>query len=197
MLNSNILSLHTVTPHEIPVGHDEKGYRHVVGVEYAGRAVWLPGDHERATRSDFEIPKGDLGVNVLDYVKVHYGPEARGRYRNCHLGAAAMTGIVVEKEYQAASAASGIVRDGEPVADLAVGQWGAIGGQWGPIGDREWGAYHSMVGIAPGLALQTDRQNGLFSLVDTAQHVEHYRQAHDPTVALYAVQASRHLTKPQ
>jgi hypothetical protein len=173
------LILHTIEPDVVPEGYIEGGYRPVVGLEVANKKLWLPGDHGETNAEEFTVP-ANLANRAADYVEKHYiDEETRSLYRNCHLGAAAMTGAGYLKWYDALGLASQVISRGVKAHDLAIGQWGAIG-------EPAMGAYHSMVGVKPGFALQTDGQNGPLSVVSHDANLAYYRANHGSDMGLYA-----------
>jgi hypothetical protein len=175
------LVLHTAVPPELPPGYEPGSYRNVVGLEVRGRSLWLPSDHDVATSEEYEVP-AELAHRAIDYAERHYiGRDAAEVFRNCHVGAAAMTGAGVLRWVEATMLASEIVRTGDDVSDLKVGQWGVFGYRTPKI----WPA-HSVVGIGPGFGLQTDRVNGPLSVVRHSANVADYRGILGPDVALYA-----------
>jgi hypothetical protein len=175
------LVLHTVTPPELPPGYEPGSYRNVVGLEVTGRSLWLPSDQDVVAREEYEVPV-ELAHRAIDYAESHYdGRGAENEYRNCHVGAAAMTGAGVLTWIQACLLACETITGGEVVSDLGVGQWGVIG-QRDP---NTWPA-HSTVGISPGFGLQTDRVKGPLSVVRHSANVADYRGILGPDVALYA-----------
>jgi|GEM_PF-2789505 len=174
---------YTVTPPETPPAYEEGTYRHIVGVEHGSKAVWLPGaDRAAATKHDADVPEGMAG-NTLDYFDKHYvqNPDL---YRNCRIGAADMTGAGYLDWIDALDIANTIMIKGvELEGDLPVGAHGVMGTfiEDDPIAD------HSVVGLAPGLGIQTDGENGAFSLVSHSHNLAHYQNGATnlPDVKMY------------
>jgi len=176
------LILHTVTPESVPEGYTEGGYRTVVGLEVARKQLWLPGEHGDSEAEEFIVPAA-MADTAAEYVEKHYvGEEAEHLYRNCHLGAAAITGAGFIKWHEALGLANDIVSRGATATDLAVGQWGAIG----ETGDIVARAHHSLVGIKPGLALQTDGENGPLSVVAHTANMAYHRANYGHDVEIFA-----------
>ena len=179
---SETLVLHTVTPDELPEGYVAGEYRTVAGLEVAEKELWLPGDHGAIESEVYEVPAA-LARNTIAYVERHYtGEDADSLFRNCHIGAAAMTGAGFLDWVDAVVLANGIIAQGRKVTDLEVGQWGAIGRD---IEDYP-SAYHSMVGLAPGLGLQTDDIGGPLSVVAHDSNRAHHKALYGPKLELHA-----------
>ena len=179
------MTLYTTTPRDIPDAYKDGGvYRHIVGVEHAGKAVWLPNiDRAAAEKHDAEVPEG-MAANTLDYFDKYYLQEP-DRYRNCRIGAAAITGAGYLDWIDALDIANDIMTRGQELeGDLPVGAHGVIGALMDEVGPL---ASHSVVGVAPGLGIQTDGENGAFSLVSHPHNVAHYKKldAALPNVKMY------------
>jgi hypothetical protein len=167
------LTIHTVEPttSDYPTGT----YHTVVGVEHNNTQLWLPGDREQSAAEVFRVPP-DFARNILRYMREYYLNPEDQKYRNCHIGAAEMTGVTSEP----CASANDIANHGNVVADLAVGQQGVLA-------DLAIGAYHSMVGIAPGRAIQTDCVGGPMSVVTHPANLEYYKTIENiPAIGLYA-----------
>ena len=163
------ITLHTTTPDEIPDAFKNGTYRHIVGVG----DLWLPeATRHSTTTQNFLVPKG-MKDRVADYFDKYYIQEP-DLQRNCHIGAAAISGAGFLKWADATELAKSIVRDehSNDRTELAPGIHGVIGelieGE-SPI------VYHSMVGIAPGIGIQTDSLYGPLSLASHPHNLALYK----------------------
>lgn len=174
---SEQIALHTIQPTEMPASYVYGTYRTIVGVGHQGRSLWLPNVRiEEARQESFRVP-ADMADNIARYFEKYYLREPDA-YRNCHIGAAAMTGVGELDWVDALAHANSIMMRGGIISGdkLPVGAQGIIG----EIYDvDEPVAYHSLVGIAPGLGVQTDRENGPFSLVSHDDNLNRYQAAED------------------
>ncbi|HKU18025.1 MAG TPA: hypothetical protein VJP80_02015 [Candidatus Saccharimonadales bacterium] len=161
-------------------------YRQIDGISFPETTLWIPeyaGDDtaETATPLTYEVTD-DMAAGIASYVELYYRqhPEA---YRNCHIGMAAMTGEGAPEQIDALAIAHQIIHRGEPVTDLPIGGRGVIGYM---VGDEAL-AYHSVVGITPGIGIQTDTEtHGALSLVSHQANLELYRRVYHPDMQLYA-----------
>jgi hypothetical protein len=174
------LVLHTTDTQPAPDRYAAGSYRTVVGLEVAENKLWLPGDHGEATQEVYEVPQ-NLAQRAIEYAERHYADEAAEQlYRNCHIGAAAITGAGHLGWVDAVDLANRVVFRGNQTPDLTIGQWGAIG-------DKAIGAYHSMVGIAPGIALQTDSVGGPLSVIKHEANLNYYKSEYGSEQEMFAL----------
>ncbi|HSX33036.1 MAG TPA: hypothetical protein VLF91_01730 [Candidatus Saccharimonadales bacterium] len=151
-------------------------YRHIIGVGDGERTIWIPGYDPKQAREDvFRVIPG-MTDNVARYFEEYH---VGNLPRTCHIGAAAMTGAGFLTMNEALDYAADIIRRGQVMAelDLPVGAHGVIGA-WV---DKDTGlvrATHSVVGVAPGLGIQTDDLNAGFSLVSHPHNLVRYQNQH-------------------
>lgn len=182
--------------------HIPRSVRRVVGVEFEHKSSFLPDvDASSPSPEQFKVP-GDFASRIFEYFRFFY-VENPYLVRNCHIGAAAMTGARVELSWvstygRATEAVEGGVILNNP-DELKVGQWGVIGEvlKDGPLefysGEDEdegygegqicWEAqpgpgpepHHSLVGLEKGLAIQTESMGGPFIIAPVDYTLNHYR----------------------
>lgn len=126
MSNSEILTLYT-TPGKYGNMYDLPTYRQVVALEYQSRLHSMPGLHRLVpTAERFTLPS-ERPANIANYFAEHYQNNT-GAFRNCHLGAAAMTNAdVILDDWNLSQAARNLVLNGRRTDDLRAGEWGVIG----------------------------------------------------------------------
>lgn len=173
-----VLHTKTVRPEYFPRRYAGGIYRHIVGVGDGSRTIWLPDvDQDRVRQDAFPVPPG-MPKNVMDYLQRYY---VEGRYsldRTCHVGATAITGAGFLEGEDALELAADVIRRGG-VIDLG-GLPADAHGVIGAILDHDKiFAVHSLVGVAPGLAIQTDGINEPFSLVSVPHAFDHYQHRYE------------------
>lgn len=173
---SEQLLLHTMQP-EQRRPDQAPPYRNIVGI---GEVV-LPGldgqvDTERLLTSS------QLAQGIRRCFERYMRTERT--YRNCHLGAAAITGVECDTWINALDIAGEQILDGEVTEQLPEGAHGVIGF----IIDGEELALHSLVGLNPqeGTAVQIDSENGPMSIADVDATVKAYKKEHGTGVRLFA-----------
>ena len=157
-------------------------YAHVVGVTIDEKRVWLPAVGESRTLPiTLSLPEA-LAENTQEYFAKYY-VEQPDRYRNCHIGMAAIKSALDLDWVDALDEANRVILEGQKIrpAELAIGRVGVIGGMQAD----EALAFHSLVGVAPGLGLQTDSERGPLSLLSHAHNVAYYRAHHFKDAGLY------------
>lgn len=186
MSRQSELELYTTrTPEESPHSYRRGTYRRILGLAHADTNLWLPGaDEARLQQEVFELPN-DMIDRVMGYAESYYIQEPQ-KYRNCHVGAAAIAGAGYLERIDALAVAIGVIYQGEQVEDLPTGVHGVIGDRM----DDEVFAFHSLVGIAPGLGIQTDWERGSLGLVSHKQNLRHYKKAQGWHLPLYSTQTT-------
>jgi hypothetical protein len=167
------LTLYTVTANPAPREYEGGIYEVIVGVEHDGVQQRLTDTDTKATQTRaFDLPV-KMGANTLHYFEEYYIDNPT-RYRNCHIGAAAIVGAGHLEWVDALAIANDIMERGRQVdaEDVVVGSHGVIGVMLG----EEPLAIHSVIGIAPGLAIQTTNENGDFTLASHPHNFAHYRR---------------------
>ena len=172
------ITFHTATPESTPAEYVGGVFRDVVGIEQGNQALWLPGAASTQIEPmTFNLPRA-MGANVMAYFKQCYirNPTV---YRNCYIGAVAITSGEIVGWADAKQRADHIVYAGEDmeVVTLGVGAHGAYGNRRSRVG-----AFHSVVGLTTELALQTFNEYApalnMFAPLNIASHVHnlaHYR----------------------
>jgi hypothetical protein len=180
-LSREKITLHTTTPNIIPNEFNNGIYRHILGVD----DLWLPeANIYKTTPQIFSVPEG-MKDRIAGYFEKYYIQEP-DLLRNCHIGAAAISGAGYLKWAEATYLAESIIKEkhsGDGTS-LALGTQGVIGEY---IDDASPIAYHSVVGIAPGLGIQTDNQYGPLSVVSHQHNLDHYRAEVAADSKLYSI----------
>lgn len=157
-------------------------YAHITGMTVKTKHVHIPSVGESRTLPiSLSLPEG-LAENAQEYFTKYY-IEQPDKYRNCHIGAAAIKNALDLDWVDALGEANEVMLKGRRIrpAELAIGRIGVIGG-WH---SGEAFAFHSLVGVAPGLGLQTDSERGPLSLLSHEHNVAYYRTRQFEGMDLY------------
>lgn len=183
MPNISPVTFHTVAPERVPPEFAGGVFLDVIGIEQGGRQLWLPqaGGAECAGSMTVNLPS-QIGANIANYFE-RYHIDNPTVFRNCHIGAVAMSSGEIMGWPRAEVEADRMVYTGE-----AVGLPTLESGVHGVYGNRtsSASAIHSIVGLTDALALQTYNalvpEQGMLAPLNIASHIHnlaHYK-AVDP-----------------
>lgn len=168
------MKLYTVEPKTKPQWMEvvPPSYRTVVGLERNDTRLVLSDAPYNFSVEEFDVPTefGDGIALCFEYFYVQK-PEV---YRNCHMGALAMTRCRISSELQAYTLASKLVNGQEP------GELPVLTGKWAVRGTHPPKPFarlvqHSIVGLSPETFIQIDEAGasmGLGNYPDVNHH--HY-----------------------
>ena len=203
MGSPDTLTLHTSSNPVVPTHYrGARSYRQIIGLEHVNTSLWLPGVATATTVPEtFFVPE-KLAYNISRYFE-HYYLTKPHTYRNCHIGAAAMLGVMPEEKTMLGAMAAAeemaytVMQFGRTGTDLAIGAQGVFGEYIDLDGEDEPEAefftetsstglrpIHSVVGLTPQLGIQTDSEQGAFSLISHIDNLAEY-QATSYNIELY------------